>query len=85
MSDDTSLRVSIVRVRALSLRAIERAGGKVGFWQYRWCLEPLLADHVVPCDPMPDDAATGQAASSSRGRSGPVIGRGRDDAAAERS
>jgi hypothetical protein len=68
-------RVLTTRVRALSLRAIVRAGGELNMWQLRWALEPLLCDHVVPGSPMPEldydqhvakQAATATSSSSRR-------------------
>jgi hypothetical protein len=54
MEMTSDYRVLTTRVRALSLRAIERAGGTLNAWQLRWALEPLLCDHVVPGTPLPE-------------------------------
>lgn len=75
MEMTADFRVLVTRVRALALRAITRAGGELSEWQLRWALEPLLADHVVPGTPMPEDVADRHSRSSAA--SSPAGGKAR--------
>jgi hypothetical protein len=57
-------RLRVVTTRCLALRAAIRVGGKPQAWQFRWAIEPLLADYTV----RDDEAAMAEAASGRTGR-----------------
>jgi len=52
MDQRSEERATRVIVRLLSLRAIEHVGGVLSPGQLRWACEPVLADHVVPIEPV---------------------------------